>query len=62
MTTYDLELNSRWYVQLAPRSSLVEREVIEVTELTVLLRDPYARSAYNTVRYRFSEIEFIEAC
>lgn len=58
----DVELNSRWYVQLAPRATLVEREVIEKTELTILLRDPHTMSSYNTARYRFDEITLIEAC
>ena len=62
MTIDELDEGSRWYVQLAPKATLVEMVVDEITELTVVLRDPNSLSSYNTSRYRFDEIEFIEAC
>lgn len=62
MNIQDIEPGQRWYVQLAPKATLVDREVVEVTEKTVLLRDPHIISMYDTSRYRFDEIEFIEEC
>jgi len=63
MDNNDLKLNSRWYVKLQNATTLVEREIIEVTALTVLLKDvdnPYSNS--NISRYQISDIEFIEVC
>ena len=58
----DIELNSRWYVQLAPRATLMELEVVEKTELTVVLRDTRSYSNFSDTRHRFDEITFVEAC
>ena len=60
MTIDDVEIKSLWYVQLAAGATLVEREVVETTELTILLRDPHTMSRYDTARYRFGEITLVE--
>lgn len=61
MKINDLEIGTCWYVQLSPKATLVEFEVLETTELTVLLRQiKEIRSNYDISRYRFSDIEFIE--
>jgi len=63
MNIDELEVNSRWYVRIGQATTLVEREVIEITELTVLLLNVNnIYSSYNKARYLFSDIEFIEAC
>ena len=62
MNIEDVEINSRWYVQLAPGCALMEVEVVEKTELTILLRDPHSKSKYNKNRYMFSDIKLVEAC
>jgi hypothetical protein len=63
MTIDELDDGERWYVQLAPRATLSELEVIETTENTVLLRDNNKNSScFNTARYKFTDIEFVEAC
>ncbi len=50
-----------WYLKLPSGTSLVQREIVEVTELTVLLKDPdKPYSAYNKSRYKISDIEFVE--
>ena len=62
MNIRDVEINSRWYVQLAPGATLVELEVLEKTELTILLRNPRIHSSHNKSRYIFSEIKLVELC
>lgn len=62
MNIRDIAPGTRWYVQLVPRATLVEREVVEVTENTILLRDPHTLSQCDTSRYRFDEITLVECC
>lgn len=62
MNIRDIEVGTSWYVQLAPRATLVERVVVEVTENTILLRDFHTLSQYDTARYRFDEITLVECC
>jgi hypothetical protein len=62
MDMLDVDVGTCWYVQLAPRATLVEREVVEVTENTILLRDPHTRSRHDTARYRFDETTLVERC
>lgn len=62
MSIDDIELNSRWYVQLAPGATLVELEVIEKTELTIVLHNPRMDSNHSKSRYVFSDIKLVEAC
>ena len=40
---------------------LIEREVLDVTDFTVLLKDNDTNSSYNKARYKFSDIEFVES-
>jgi len=62
LNIHDVEIGSIWYVQLAPQAALVEREVTAVTELTIVLRDPYTLSTPDKHRYRFDEITLVESC
>ena len=62
MNIEDVEINSKWYVQLAPGCALMEVEIVEKTELTIVMLDPHSHSKYNTSRYIFSDIKLVEAC
>jgi len=61
MKIEELEVESRWYIKLPGGTALVEREIVEVTECTVLLRDPRC-VVCNAIRYIFDELVFVEAC
>ena len=62
MDMLDVDVGTCWYVQLAPRATLVEREVVEVTENTILLRNLHTISRHDTARYRLDEIVLVELC
>jgi len=55
-----LEVGSTWFVQLAPRATLVKRKIVDVTKETVLLKNEHTNSSYNESRYKFTDIEFVE--
>lgn len=61
MDIKEIEKGDKWFVQLSPKSTLVEREVLDVTEFTVLLKNNDTNSSYNKARYKFSDIEFVES-
>ena len=60
MNIRDIDAGTAWYVQLGLGCTLVEREVVETTERTVLLRDPHTKSQHNTARYMFDDITLVE--
>ena len=53
-----------YYVQLAPRATLVKRRVLDVTDKTILLEDneKVAKTNYDKSRYKRSDIEIVESC
>ena len=56
------EITGCWYVKLPGSTVLVERAVVEQTELTVLLEDfNSVNTRYNKTRYKIEDVEFVEA-
>ncbi|MEE9354243.1 MAG: hypothetical protein V3U75_01500 [Methylococcaceae bacterium] len=57
----DLKVGQRWYVRLPGGTTLASRDIVELTEETVVLEDYEALTRYNTGRYLTGDVEFIEA-
>lgn len=53
-----------YYIQLAPRATLVKRKVTDITDLTIELEDntKVAKTNYDKSRYKRSDVEIVESC
>lgn len=55
----ELNVGERWYIKYLSATALVEVEIKEVSQKTVLLEE-VNRSFYAPVRYEKSDIKFVE--
>ncbi len=55
-----IKKGEKWYIQLAPRTTVVTRTIDSVTDKTVVLQENKGFMSIET-RYLMDDIEFIEA-